>query len=508
MRKKRWIPAALLLSAAAFAAAVLCAASRSAPAGGTIKLPGEGFHERTRWSVAPDYDYDALCLFNLVSGNDYITPLYEGTPEGAFAQRLAAGLNPSERRSVRRLAFVFGRLFGTVPSSALVNLYHISGAKGIGELAEMLREPAAFRKKHAAAFGAFFGARLEWLSPPGFLVDFLLEDIAVYLEAVERSGFREFWTGSVYPELRVRADALEAELGAYDIIPEVERLLGLPLPDDRVDMILCRFARPNGISLGENSFIMEERAEGAAFARVAVHELLHGWVDWNSGPALERLTASVMEDPRVRAAFRRRNRDYGYNSAAALVEEALVKALDQVGSERLGIDEPWRERFFFSDDGLHAAGLGLYCLFSAGEIPLPGDSGMTLQETMEQAAASGVLRPGRIAELWNDAYGLDREGLLPEQRTVSAVYRAGDPALDAIHPSYNRAMDPGTAIVFIDDWLVAGSPEESLNILNAAAHPPLPGWEYLFAGNWSTERDGRQYFYRNAFYFRLPKESD
>lgn len=120
---------------------------------------------------------------------------------------------------------------------------------------------------------------------PGFLVDRVLRDVAAYVDAIERLGFRSYWKTQVRPDVEERTDL------------------------------------PN-------------------LVRVAIHEMMHGWVDWSDDPVLSAWVDGLERDPVVRAAFRARSGNYGYNTYAALAEEGLVKALEQLGAEAMGIPEP------------------------------------------------------------------------------------------------------------------------------------------------------------------------
>lgn len=119
-----------------------------------------------------------------------------------------------------------------------------------------------------------------------------------------------------------------------------------------------------------------------------------------------------------------------------------------------------------------------------------------------------------MGRIWNAAFGVDRPGRLPQRLTVTRIHAAGDPALDAIHPSYNQAMEPGMVVVFLTEWLTATDANSAIaelervgRALDARLLAPdgtVVPLSYAFAGDWGTNRNGVSYYYRNALYFRTP----
>lgn len=114
-----------------------------------------------------------------------------------------------------------------------------------------------------------------------------------------------------------------------------------------------------------------------------------------------------------------------------------------------------------------------------------------------------VLRTAGLSEL-------ARTG--PADPRIVAVYAAGDPALNAISPSYNEALEPGSLVAFLDSWIVAESAEAAIAALESYASSssfeavvgegePIP-LTFLFSGNWGEPRYDLTFFYRNALFFR------
>lgn len=510
---RRWRRAVAVVAAAVLvltgAAAWVVAALRMPPGGSVLQRPLPARHAGTAWSVEPAYAFDALCFLQPLSGDPYYLGPFEGTVDAAFAREARGRLTRAERAAVDRLHGVLQRALGTVPCAVLSTLLAITGSTDLDEFRAVLADPRGFRRAYAEEFDAFYRRAVGGFRLPALLVDLLLRDVATYLDAVERVGFEAHWEASVRPDLEALAAELAHGVAGYDVVPVVETLIGGGLPSDRVVVHLARFARPNGISLQATALVMEERTDAAHLARVAAHEMLHGWVDWTGAAALTDWLGSLRTDPVVARAFERRNRHHGYNSYLALAEEGITKALDQLAAERLGVALDPRERWFLHDDGLHVLAHAWYEALRGEPFDVDG---VPIHERAVERVASGAVAAGRIGELWETTFGAPCT--FPAAAMPGPVHLSGDPDLVAIHPSYAGSVPRGTLIVFLRDWCVADDPQAAVAGLEAAARTwgasvatadgrDLP-LTLLHGGNWSTERDGVTYLYRHALTFRWP----
>lgn len=482
---------------------------RVPPGTGVLQHPGPVRHTTTRWRIKPAYAFDAVCFFNLVSGDPFYLDLFEGTSDADFARTVRAALTRGERAAVDRLSFMLQRTLRAIPCAVWSAMIGITGSDDLADFRAEIADPRRFRVEHEVALDVFYRRSTGGFRLPGFVFDRVLRDLATYLDALDRLGFEAYWQAVVRPDLEALAEDLRDEVAAHDVVPAVEALLGGGLPSDEVRVHLARFARPNGISLQATSLVMEERTDAPQLVRVAAHEMLHGWVDWTADPDLVALVASLRRDDVVARAFRDRDRHGGYATWVALAEEGLTQALDQRVAERLGIAEDPRERWFFHDGGLHVTALGWHRLLRESGGPAPGE---TLHGWIASSVRDGAVGVGWFGDLWEETFmsACDFDGPVD----VGAAHLAGDPTLAALHPSYERAMRPDMALVFLLDWCQLADANAGVAALEGAAR----GWEtsltgadglpvrltFLFAGNWSVERDGVTYLYRHSLYYRLP----
>lgn len=485
--------------------------------GADIGAPSELGDERygvTAWEIRASYPHDALAFLNLITLDPYFSQFY---PEGG-GERWRTLMSRAERRAVDRLYFWIRGRFNATLSSLAAYFYDASGAEGLSEFRELLRDPAALMRACRRDLDLLSYQVLGGWRVPRFVFSMLCRDLGSYLDFLSRAGFEAAWRAEREPTLAELARRYEAEMSAYNVVGAVERALGGGLPGPKVTVLLGSYLRPNGISLGRNRFLMEDRVDAVELAAVAAHELIHGYADWSS-PGLRGIPPLLSRDRLAARRYKERDTGYNYNSWPVIAEEAWTKALDQLAQEELfpALAPDPVERFWFHDGGLHASALLFYRLLK-GELGARAGGGAAdgpAAERLAAAFAAGRIPEGAVEAAWAEALGADRLGRLPPEPRLRRVHDAGDPALDAMHPSYNEALPPGGFVVFLADWYgYEGSARDSLKVLDElgrawdgrALVDPATGLErrgrYLFAGNVSTERDGKAWYYRNALYFR------
>lgn len=464
-------------------------------------------HDATDWVVAPSYPHDALAFLNLVARDPFFMEFYPDDPAGPWRDRMT----PAERRSAGRLKSWIRDRFGSTLSSVLTYFYQASGAVDLDGFRNLLRDPDALMAARRRELDAWSAAALGgWRLPP-FLFRVLARDLGAYLDFLERTDFESWWIATRLPSLEEAARGFRSGLAGYNLVPAVESALGGGLPSARVTVLLGAFLRPNGISMGRNVFLVEDRPALASLVGVAAHELIHGYADWNA-PALAKLRGVLSRDPLASRRFAARDAGMGYNNWTAIAEESWTKALDQIVKERifpLAAPDP-RERWWFQDGGLHPSALLFYRELRSGG-PAPGQAASAW---LAEAVEGGRFPEACVSALWDREFGGNRPGALPPEPPIGRIHLSGDPALAALHPSYAEVMDPGMAVVFLKDWFTfEGGPAASLAILDAAGRAmsgtelvdPVTGLRYRgryrFAGNWSTQADGRTWYYKNSLYF-------
>lgn len=482
---------------------------RVPPGTGVLQVLTEERHSRTTWSVEPSYPHDALAFLNLITLDPYFSRFYPENPGAPWREKMSE----REKRGVDSLKFWVRDRFGGTLSSIFTSFFQYTGAKDLKDFQEMLREPEVLQEKLRKELDSWSLAALGGWRVPGGLFRDICAHLRVYLEFLERSGFEEAWNRDRMPTLETAAAEYRRRLVGYNLVPAVEAVLGGGLSTETVTVLLGSFVRPNGIALGRNTFLMEDRTDVVNLVAVAAHELIHGHVDW-SGPELKKIPEMLARDPLAVRRFGERDSGLNYNTWPVMAEESWTKALDQLVQEELfpALAPDPRERFWNHDSGLHTAALLFYRMLKTRNK----EDGRSAVQWLVSEVASGRIEENAISELWHRELGLDRPGRLPDQPRVRRIYLAGDPELDRIHDSYNRVMKPGQAVVFLEDWFTFDGPAvQSLMVLDDLGRhwtgrelkDPVTGLKvsghHLFSGNGTTTRDGKTFYFRNTLYMEI-----
>lgn len=187
-------------------------------------------------------------------------------------------------------------------------------------------------------------------------------------------------------------------------MPLQEAMLGFPLEERSITVYFVHFCRPHGIRITGNRFISEADVAPEIILRSAIHEMMHPPFD-RSDAALWQALDPVRKHPLVADRLEHHDRSLGYNTFKGLLEEGVVKTLDQFIAERLGIAVSAAERWRSNDAGLHVIAAALYGVMREDRYHETGghaaaylrDAGHVARvvEALDRIAATGLSRPGR-----------------------------------------------------------------------------------------------------------------
>jgi hypothetical protein len=333
---------------APFAAAQAAALPESLVAG-AVDASAQPRPERppaTTYRVEMSEKFDALCLINLLSDDPFYTKYYPAEHtwwrEHASAQTLAAA---------GRIKQVLKDEGGGIVSASLVLYFSVSRSTTVaGALADLDRLDALQRRfERTPYYDAERWARFVSIAP----------ELRTVLHGLQIARFPEYWASALKPRLEARAEIFRPELARRDIVPLQEKMLGFPLKDRSITVYLVHFARPHGIKITGNRFLTEAELAPEIVLRTAIHEMMHPPFD-RADAALWASVEPIRTHPLVADRLAHHDRSFGYNTFEGLLEEGVVKVLDQFIAERLGIAVPAAERWRANDQGLHVIAAALY----------------------------------------------------------------------------------------------------------------------------------------------------
>ena len=95
------------------------------------------------------------------------------------------------------------------------------------------------------------------------------------------------------------------------------------------------------------------------------------------------------------------NPSFGYNSFEGYIEENVVRALDQIINERLGIAKNARKRWKEEDGGMHVFAAALYHIMKEEQY---NQKNLRLRDFLIHAINTGKLDPGQIEKVYDNFY--------------------------------------------------------------------------------------------------------
>jgi hypothetical protein len=344
-------------------------------------------NRRTRWRIEPSFAFDLLGFFNALSGDPFYLA-YHRVEYDTFAPRLGAAAHAA-LAGVKRTIKDEG---GEIVSAVLCYLFSGTADRTLDDVLGTVagtRPPPAARGDDPT-FRRFL--------PP---YEAARPDLEVALLALRAAGFEDYWRREIAPRIEDRCRGLDVELAPYDVVAEVERVLGAPHPAAEYTVYVLCYTRPHGVALMDRAFLTDHTWSREVVVRAAAHELMHPPYDLDGEEGLRDAIGSLAADPLLRVRFDGHDPDYGYNTFDGYIEEGCVRALDQLVAERLGVARDPRERWLQEDGGMHVFAA---CLYDAMREEGDNARGERFGDFLARQIATG-LAPGTIEPRYRRFYG-------------------------------------------------------------------------------------------------------
>ena len=349
------------------------------------RLPAQSpaLHTTTDWEMRPSLKFDTLCAFNFLAGDPYYLEYYKSDYE-----RLSPQLRPEERTAFANLKRRIKDESGGIISAELSLYFSATDAETLDDLIGVVKDSSAMQRSLKAT---------PYYDDDGWkLYDASRPDLEAALRALKRIHFEEDWEKHAKPAVEQAIVKIRADLPTYNVIPQVESVLGSPKPSNRITVYMLYYSEPHGIKITGTRFLTHYSYPLRIVLRNAIHEMMHPPYDLANDPSLETLLQSLHSDTFLMDKVEHHNRSYGYNSLEALEEEDCVQALEQVIAERFGMGGDPRSYWKEQDDGIHVLAVALYSLMKQQGFP---DRNESFPSFLKRNIQAGALANGRIAEL-------------------------------------------------------------------------------------------------------------
>jgi hypothetical protein len=354
---------------------------------GSGAVAPSGSHTATAWTLQANEAYDALCFLNVLSDDPFYLQYYR-VENDSFAPKVTPVVRGALDQITRE---VKGR--GGIVSAFLC--LHLSAASPstVEELSRTLEHPDAVRKAlKSTPYHSDAGWRQLLAVRPA---------LQTVLGFLTQCGFVDNWRSAVLPGIEAAVQRLRPALASQNVVGEVERALGKPLPSNAITVYLLHYNQPHGMRLTGARFIPNAAWPLRVMIQNAAHELMHPPYDLKGDAGIGEVLAALRRDAFLMERVDRHNPSFGYNTLESFDEEDCVRALDQVVTEKLGIGWEPRQRWREEDDGMHVLSVALYSLVKEERYPTGGE---TFRDFLVRMVRSRRLASGRVRALYEAFY--------------------------------------------------------------------------------------------------------
>ncbi|MFW5690173.1 MAG: hypothetical protein ACOC1U_11435, partial [Spirochaetota bacterium] len=356
-------------------------------------------HESTSWEVRTAGGLEAIAFLNALVHYPLVYPHFRST-----VTRFEIGMPDHIEEAVTALGAYSEEHFRGAPGSPLFKplaacaFVYGDPLDTIGDVLELLEDEPRMEGA-LARVQDLTGPRNVYYTPEGFAeLMGVVAPVRTIFAYLEERGFEEDWNRRIRPRLETQAAHLLSVAESYNVVPEVETLLGFSLPSDHVVFFVLEYIKPFGNHIIPGYFATEPWIPDELIVRTAVHELMHDPC-YTYDPEFWEAMGSALRDRFVWDAYESRDPKFGYNNPGYYAVENSVRALDQIASERLGVARPRADRFDEREDGgMHVLAPALYVLMRDAGFPA-GDEGF--RDLVIRLHREGTLRRGRMRELYD-----------------------------------------------------------------------------------------------------------
>lgn len=302
---------------------------------------------RTQWQIAPSFKFDTLCLLNTLTGD----PFYVQFNEAIYAH-FKPLITPEAETALVNLKRIVKDEGGSIISAMLCLFYSAIDGEDLPAMLDALDHPEAMQ------VGLQQSPYYEEESWQRFLT--IRDDLRTVFRFLEAIHFPDYWQNEIRPEIEENIQTVAAYLAEYDVVGQLEALIGVSLPSPTITVHVLYYNRPHGIKVIGQRFITGASWRPAIALTTAIHEMLHPPYMLATDQALQAAIEALQTDPFLWEKFSNHDADYGYNTFTGYVEENCVRALEQLVNESFNIARDPRERWREEDGGMHVLAASLY----------------------------------------------------------------------------------------------------------------------------------------------------
>jgi cell fate (sporulation/competence/biofilm development) regulator YmcA (YheA/YmcA/DUF963 family) len=353
------------------------------------KAPKAKLHKTTDWRIEPSFMFDTICLLNVLTGDPY----YVGYYKDEYA-RFEPQLTPAARTALANLKRKIKEERKNIISAFLALYFSATDDRTLDDMLATLKNSESMRK-HLKETN--FYNESSWQLYGSVKED--LRTVFLFLKAVR---FENYWKQTILPKVEHKIAEIKKDLPKYNVITEVERLLGFSLPSNKLTVYILNYSQPHGIRVTGLRFLTDAAYPFRIVMRNAVHEPMHPpFANLARDRELQETLYSLRSDAFLMDKVNNHNRSFGYNSFEGFIEEDCVQALEQIINEKLKVEVDARKRWKDNDDGMHVFAVALYSVMKEEKF----NGGLeTFRDFLIRVIRAGKLAAGRVKPIYDAFY--------------------------------------------------------------------------------------------------------
>lgn len=334
---------------------------------------------RTHWILEPAQAYDAIAFVNLLTGD----PFYVDNGYRADYERWVVRLDRPQKIALAHLIQRIKEQEHGLIYPFLVHAFSGVEPHALADLQRIVADDAAWQSM-TRTYGAYPGTE------PGDVrvLEDVRPDLRVMFAFLRDRGWEQMWNDTALPRVRAYL-AANAKIRDYDVVSDDEAVLGRSLDVPSVTAYVMVYGSPHGVRLQGWRFLTDVSYPAKVLLRTALHELLHP--PFKREGELDRVLTELGDDPYFQRLVKEHNPSFGYTTAAGLIEEDCVTAVNIYNAERRGLQADVAGYYRKSDDGIHVFSFLLYRRLKARHERAPQRYELFVKEAAQEIQAQGGL---------------------------------------------------------------------------------------------------------------------
>jgi hypothetical protein len=345
-------------------------------------------HTSTDWRIQPSFTLDTVCLLNVLTGDPFYVDYYKKE----YA-RFEPQLTPAARTALANLKRKIKDEKKNIISAFLALYFSATNNQTLDDMLATLNNSESMKRNLKRTT---YYSESGWLLYESVRGD--LRTVFLFLKAIQ---FESYWKQYILPRVENKIADIRKDLPKFNVINEVEKLLGLPLPSNKLTVYLLNYSQPHGIRVTGLRFLTDAAYPFRIVLRNAVHELMHPPYNLKSDRELKEALDSLRADAFLMDKVNNHNPSLGYNSFEGLIEEDCVQALEQLINEKFKVEVEARKRWKENDDGLHVFAVVLYSVMKEEKFNGEHES---FRDFLVKMIRSGKLKAGNIKPAYDAFY--------------------------------------------------------------------------------------------------------